>query len=151
MFSCEFCEISKNTFFTEQHLETASNKWQKKLTKKISTFCHVEDHHMRNGTAHFHALRYRITKSPVRGHAQLWSICCYVYLNLNVFFVLLLFLLSESDLFWLHHRWFDEVFRCSVKKVVYKFRKIYRKHLCRDLAQVFSCEFCYIFKNTFFI
>ena len=31
-----------------------------------------------------------------------------------------------------------------------KFRKIHRKHLCQTLAQVFSCEFCKIFKNTFF-
>ena len=26
MFSCEFCEISKNTFFTEHHWTTASEK-----------------------------------------------------------------------------------------------------------------------------
>ena len=26
MFSCEFCEISKNTFFTEHLLATASNR-----------------------------------------------------------------------------------------------------------------------------
>ena len=48
--------------------------------------------------------------------------------------------------------------RCSVKKA---FVKLTGKHLCQSLffnnfikkvtlAQVFSCEFCEIFKNTFF-
>ena len=60
--------------------------------------------------------------------------------------------------------------RCSVKKYVLRnFAKFTRKHLCQSLffnkvaglrpvtflkketlAQVFSCEFCKIFKNTFF-
>ena len=48
--------------------------------------------------------------------------------------------------------------RCSVKKVAFKnFAKYTGKHLCQGLffnkvagaAQVFSCEFCKIFKNTF--
>ena len=51
--------------------------------------------------------------------------------------------------------------RCSLKKGVLKnFAKFTGKHLCQSLffnkvaetlAQVFSCEFCEIFKNTFFI
>ena len=56
--------------------------------------------------------------------------------------------------------------RCSIKKVVLKnFAKFTEKHLCQSLflikltcdfikketlAQVFSCQFCDIFKNTFF-
>ena len=55
--------------------------------------------------------------------------------------------------------------RCSIKKSVVKnFKKLTGKHLCqreylffkknfikkRTLAQVFSCELCEIFKNTFF-
>ena len=48
--------------------------------------------------------------------------------------------------------------RCSVKKgVLRNFAKFIRKHLCQrlnfikreSLAQVFSCEFCEISKNTF--
>ena len=51
---------------------------------------------------------------------------------------------------------------CSMKKgVLENFTKFARKHLCQSLffnkvaglrpeAQVFSCEFCKIFKNTFF-
>ena len=54
--------------------------------------------------------------------------------------------------------------RCSIKKDVKNFAKFTGKHLCRGLflvscrtqaeeilAQVFSCEFCKISKNTFFI
>ena len=57
--------------------------------------------------------------------------------------------------------------RCSVKKVVFRnFAKFTGKHLCQSiffnkveawnfikketLAQMFSCEFCEISKNTFF-
>ena len=46
--------------------------------------------------------------------------------------------------------------RCSVKKgVLRNFAKFTGKHLCNflkkeTLAQVFSCEFCEIFKNIFF-
>ena len=50
--------------------------------------------------------------------------------------------------------------RCSIKKgVVRNFVKFTRKHLCQSLfnfsrketlVQVFSCEICEIFKNTFF-
>ena len=51
--------------------------------------------------------------------------------------------------------------RCSMKKgVLENFAKFTGKHLCRPqacnfinkktLAQVFSCEFCEIFKNNFF-
>ena len=48
--------------------------------------------------------------------------------------------------------------RCSVRKMFLKFRQIYRKTLVPEsllykvagLAQVFSCEFCKIFKNTLF-
>ena len=52
--------------------------------------------------------------------------------------------------------------RCSVKKSVLRnFAKFIGKHLCQRLAacnfikkgtvaQVFSCEFCEIFKNTYF-
>ena len=58
--------------------------------------------------------------------------------------------------------------RCSLKKVFLKFRKIHRKTSVPEslfktvaglrsffikkghLAEVFSCEFCEIFKNTFF-
>ena len=47
--------------------------------------------------------------------------------------------------------------RCSVGEGVFKsFTKFAGKHLCQSfllkkrLAQVFSCEFCEIFKNTFF-
>ena len=32
MFSCEFCEISKNIFFTE-HLWTTASEWNKLQTK----------------------------------------------------------------------------------------------------------------------
>ena len=50
--------------------------------------------------------------------------------------------------------------RCSIEKGVLKtFAKFTGKHLCQSLffikketlAKVFSCEFCKIFKNTFFI
>ena len=51
--------------------------------------------------------------------------------------------------------------RCSIKKgVLRNFVKFARKHPCQSLfnfikkdtlVQVFSCEFCEIFKNTFFI
>ena len=49
--------------------------------------------------------------------------------------------------------------RCSVKKVLKNFvmslLKFTGKHLCQrlfvNLAQVFFCEFCEIFKNTFFL
>ena len=48
--------------------------------------------------------------------------------------------------------------RCSMKKgVLRNFAKFTGKHLCQSLyikketlAQVFSCEFCEISKNTFF-
>ena len=36
------------------------------------------------------------------------------------------------------------------KSVLRNFAKFTGKHLCQSLAQVFSCEFCEIFKNTFF-
>ena len=41
--------------------------------------------------------------------------------------------------------------RCSIKKGVLKnFVKFTAKHLCQGLGQMFSCEFCEIFRNTFF-
>ena len=40
--------------------------------------------------------------------------------------------------------------RCSVKRCPYTIRKIHRKTLeLETLAQMFSCEFCKIYKNTF--
>ena len=48
------------------------------------------------------------------------------------------------------------VWRCSVKTVFLEIRKIHNKTpvleslFYRDIAKVFSCEFCKKFKNTFF-
>ena len=36
------------------------------------------------------------------------------------------------------------------KGVLRNFAEFTGKHLCQALAQVFSCEFCIISKNTFF-
>ena len=53
------------------------------------------------------------------------------------------------------HTFVNHVQRCSVKKVFLKISQIHRKTTVPDsgketLAQVFSCEFCKISKNTFF-
>ena len=98
--SCEFCEVSKNNFFT-QHLRTTAS-------------------------------------------------------------VMMLLMTSSNDQFRSSHQ------KCSIKKGVLKnFTKFTRKHLWQSfffhkvvgwgllieketLAQVFSCEFCEISKNTFF-
>ena len=41
--------------------------------------------------------------------------------------------------------------RCSVKKVFLKISQNSQENKKETLAQVFSCEFCEIFKNAFFI
>ena len=79
----------------------------------------------------------------------------------------LIFVLLHCDYFYLKQR--SRYRRCSVRKGVFRnFAKLTGKHLCQSLfsktffrpatllkkrlclAQVFSFEFCEIFKNTFF-
>ena len=105
MFSCEFYEISKNTFFTEHRWTTAS------------LFAHLE----------LSALQYS------------WN-----YKQLHLFNTLISSTRSN-------HR------RCSMKiGVLENFTKFTGKQLHQSLyfktpTQVFSFEFCEIFKNTFFV
>ena len=100
VFSCEFREISKKTFFKEHH------QWLL----------------LQNLYQHWDWIIYLTN-------------CCYHH-HIGAF--CLLNLIGDEDDRSSHHR-------CSVKKVFYK-----GKQRQNPLAQVFSCEFGKIFKNTFF-
>ena len=42
MFSCEFCEISKNTFFTEYLRATASNIYRENSLEQLGISVHMD-------------------------------------------------------------------------------------------------------------
>ena len=42
MFSCEFCEISKNTFFTEYLRTTASNIYRENSLEQLGISVHMD-------------------------------------------------------------------------------------------------------------
>ena len=97
----------------------------------------------------------------------LWFICAFAFLEIAwiairiiyfVFFYVGCIINYEQNSFPSCHSLEAVVRRCSVKQVFLKIsRKFTGKYLCQSpfikkeaLAQVVSCEFCGIFKNTFF-
>ena len=120
-----------------------------KTKETLPRLHNIEDHIFSNFNEHFstclvvYKLKYYHKVSYVSKRSFFWnSISCSVYYN------------NVKD----HLK--EVALRCSVKKVFLKFRKIQRKpptpnsqvpDISMTLAQVFSREFCNVYKSTFCI
>ena len=131
LFNSEYCEIFQSTYF-EEHLQTAASI---NFTLKNSDFFNINIRNMWKCLLLFH------DRFPVK----------FEFIHIQYFFGMV----RNRSSHW----------RCSVGEGVLKnFAKFLRKHLCQillfnkvaglrkkeTLARVFSCEFCKIFKKTFF-
>ena len=105
-----------------------------------------------------------------RRYIQNIAICLYILLKCFPFLCTSSYftLIDENSVCLLLNKYRNSHQRCCIKKAVFKsFAKFTEKHLCErlffnkvaataynsikkvTLLQVFSCEFCVIFKNTF--
>ena len=161
MFSCEFSKISKNTFFTE-HLWTATSAFSfseaatggalwKKVFFKILQNSQENTFGSRNFQKHlfyrtplddcFWFFRAKLLKWGTA--KNVWKISDEYSLSRNTNLRSTVQVYPEAV-----------VWRCSVKKVFLEI-SLNSQKACNfikkeTLAQVLSCEFCEIFKNSFF-
>ena len=132
MFSCEYCEIFKSTYF-EEHLWTAASA----LWWKLSIIAISVSYKFYKWEADTKLNKIMlITESTATQHTVLRKLW-----------------------FWSINHFPETVARrCSVKKVLSIISQNSQESTCQSLlfikletlAQVFSCEFRKIFKNTFF-
>ena len=128
MFSCEFCEISKNTFFTEPLLATAS------LHMLISQFTNSF------ANSPFTTIDIAIIRSSrlvVFCEKAVLTNFCKTHKNSQIFF--------KIDVL---KRFTDSTGKYQCKRHFLINLQSWR--LKESSTQVFSCEICKIFKNTIF-
>ena len=87
MFSCEFCQISKNTFFTEHLWATASILREGRRLKQIEISIISKLHNESNNKMFLHFLFFTCCAHPISFRASLFTKRPYVSLYSDFHYV----------------------------------------------------------------